>query len=73
VNAGALQQALGAGASYVYDGWIGDDLIEDRLDGRDFDQLIAAVDFLHALDFFVERELLVMVIVLEAMSEFERN
>ncbi len=36
-------------------------------------QLIAASHLFHALEFFVERKLLVVVIVLEAMSEFERG
>ena len=73
MNPGALQQSLRAGAGYVDHGGIGDDLIEDGLNGGDVDQLIGAGHFLHTLEFFVERELLVVAIVLEAMSEFERG
>src|SRR5580658_10159088 len=73
VRAGAFQQALRSGSSYVDHGLIGDNLIENRLNGCDLDQLIAARHFLHALEFFFERELLVVAIVVKAMSEFERG
>ena len=73
MTAGPLQQSLGASAGYVDDRLIGDDLIENWLNGRDFDQFVGASYFLHALQFVVERELLVLAVVLEAMSEFKRG
>jgi hypothetical protein len=53
VHACPLQQSLGAGTGYVDHGRIGDDLIEDRLNGRDLDQFISARQVLHSLEFFV--------------------
>lgn len=52
-NAGAIEQALGAGTGYVDHRRIGDDPIEDGLNGRDFDQLIGEGHFLHALELLV--------------------
>jgi len=69
VCAGPLQQALGAGAGYVHHGGIGDDAIENRLNGRDLGELTVVARPLHALEFFVESQLLVVVVVLEAVSD----
>jgi len=71
--AGRLQQALGAAAGYVHHGGIGDDTIENRLNGRDLGELTVVRGLFHALEFFVESQLLVVVVVLEAVSEFERG
>src|SRR5712692_5899836 len=72
-SAGAVEQPLGAGAGYVDHGLIGDDLSENRLNGRDLDQFVGTRQLFHTLELFVERELLVLASILQAMSEFERG
>jgi len=49
--AGRLQQALGAAAGYVHHGGIGDDTIENRLNGRDLGELTVVRGLFHALEF----------------------
>jgi hypothetical protein len=71
VNACLLQKPLRAGAAHIHDRGITDDLLQEGRNRGQLNQGTGARNRFHALQFFVERQFLVAMIVVQTASKLE--